>query len=181
MGHFMRLYIIRHGEVELNVKKLLNGRNDSELTAKGIADTEKMKANIRNLKLDQIICSPLKRAKQTCEIINENKVPVYYDNRLLERDTGHLMYQSDTCVDAKVFYDPSKKLIYDDCEGFGSILDRVNSFLCEIKEKYPNQSILIVTHLDTCRAFYSAINHISDASKIESFHQNNSELVLYNI
>lgn len=175
----MKLYIIRHGEVELNVKKLLNGRNDSELTIKGINDTEKMKSIVMNLKLDQIICSPLKRAVQTCYIVNENQVPVHYDDRLLERDTGHLMYQPDTCVDSKLFYNPQKRIIYDDCEGFGSILDRVNSFLQEIKEKYPNQSILIITHLDTCRAFYSAINHIVDSSKISSFHQHNSELILY--
>ena len=32
----MKLYAIRHGEVYLNVKRLLNGRNDSCLTEKGL-------------------------------------------------------------------------------------------------------------------------------------------------
>ena len=32
----MKLYVIRHGEVDVNAKGLLNGRNDSILNAKGI-------------------------------------------------------------------------------------------------------------------------------------------------
>ena len=53
----MKLYIMRHGEVELNVKKLLNGRNDSELTKTGIIETELKRREVRKLDIDQIFCS----------------------------------------------------------------------------------------------------------------------------
>ena len=95
----MKLYIMRHGEVELNVKKLLNGRNDNELTKTGILETELKRQEVRKLDIDQIFCSPLARAKQTCAIINETHVPVIYDDRLMERDTGHLMYMPSSTVE----------------------------------------------------------------------------------
>lgn len=40
----MNLYVIRHGEVELNVKRLLNGRNNSCLTDQGITQAKKKQA-----------------------------------------------------------------------------------------------------------------------------------------
>lgn len=54
----MKLYIMRHGEVELNVKKLLNGRNDSELTKTGILETEGKRREVRKLDIDQIFVLP---------------------------------------------------------------------------------------------------------------------------
>jgi len=177
----MKLYIMRHGEVELNVKKLLNGRNDSELTKTGILETEGKRREVRKLDINQIFCSPLARAKQTCDIVNETHVPVVYDDRLMERDTGHLMYMPSSAVNNEVFYDTSKEVIYGDCEGFGSIRKRVQSFLTDSYEKYEDKTIFIVTHLDTCRAFYSVIYHVAEVSKIVAFHQGNSEIAAYEI
>lgn len=124
----MKLYIMRHGEVELNVKKLLNGRNDSELTKTGILETELKRREVRKLDIDQIFCSPLTRAKQTCDIVNETHVPVVYDDRLMERDTGHLMYMPSSTVDNEVFYDTSKEVIYGDCEGLEVLEKEFNHF-----------------------------------------------------
>ena len=177
----MKLYIMRHGEVELNVRKRLNGRNDSELTQTGILETEAKRGEVRKLAIDQFFCSPLIRAKQTCDIVNENHTSVIYDDRLMERDTGHLMYMPSSIVDNEVFYDTSKEVIYGDCEGFGRIRQRVQSFLIDIDKKYEDKTIFIVTHLDTCRAFYSVINHVTEVSKIVAFHQGNSEIVVYEL
>ena len=57
--------------------------------------------NIKNMNLDVIYCSPLIRAKHTCEIINVNKVPVIYDDRLMERIGGIL---TNTTHDNDYFY-----------------------------------------------------------------------------
>lgn len=39
---------------------------------------------------DFIICSPLKRAKQTCELVNIKNKKVIYDNRIMARDCGEI-------------------------------------------------------------------------------------------
>lgn len=59
----MNLYVIRHGEVDLNVKKLLNGRNDSFLTENGIKQAKRASKEIKNTDIELVICSPLKRTK----------------------------------------------------------------------------------------------------------------------
>ncbi len=44
---------------------------------------------LRNSSFDVIFCSPLKRAKQTAEIINKNRgLIIIYDDRLRERNYG---------------------------------------------------------------------------------------------
>ena len=55
----MELFVIRHGEVDLNAKHLLNGRNDSSLTEKGINQARSASETIKELPIDVILCSPL--------------------------------------------------------------------------------------------------------------------------
>jgi len=44
---------------------------------------------LKNEKIDLILCSPLKRAKQTTEIINQGRnIKVMIDERISERDFG---------------------------------------------------------------------------------------------
>lgn len=176
---FMNLYVIRHGEVDLNVKRLLNGRNDSSLTEKGFSQAEDAGKILKNKRIDLIICSPLKRAIQTCEKINLNNIPVIYDDRIMERNTNSLMYKPDSNVDLKIFYSPNNKVIYTDCEGLGNIIDRIKDFIQDLKKNYKDKNILIVTHLDVCKALFCYLNNEYDIDKIISFEQKNCEIKEY--
>ena len=60
-------------------------------------------------------------------------------------------------------------------------MERIKSFLEEMKIEYPNKNILIVTHGDVCKAIYAYLNNIRDASEISSFKQGNCEIIKYNI
>ena len=73
----MKLYVIRHGEVDVNAKGLLNGRNDSILNAKGIKQASEI---LKNIHFDFIICSPLKRTIETAKIININNKNIIYED-----------------------------------------------------------------------------------------------------
>ena len=181
MENNINLYVIRHGEVDLNVKKLLNGRNESSLTQEGIRQAKQSCEELQNQKIDLIICSPLKRTKETCNILNINNIPVIYDDRILERNTNSMMYKPDTSVDLKLFYSPDIKVLYNDCEGLGSIIDRVKDFALDVKLKYSGKNILIVTHLDVCKAFNCYLNNNYDVNKIISFDQKNCEIIKYTL
>ena len=100
----MKLYVIRHGEVDVNAKGLLNGRNDSILNAKGIKQVKQASEILKNIHFDFIICSPLKRTIETAKIININNKNIIYDNRILERDTKKMMYHNFQDVDHNYFY-----------------------------------------------------------------------------
>ena len=82
----MKIILIRHAESIYNEKKLLQGQVDCELSKKGIKDTIEKSINFPS-DFDICFCSPLKRTKQTAEIL----VPylnVIYDERLKERGLG---------------------------------------------------------------------------------------------
>lgn len=84
-------------------------------------------------------------------------------------------------LDLNQWYDINKENIYKNSEGFKSILERVQSFLAEMKIKYADKSILIVTHGDICKAIYAYLNNIKDAKEISLFNQGNCEIKKYEI
>ena len=66
----MRLYVLRHGQTQLNSERRLQGHMQTELNDVGIAQAE-MVASILNdngIKFDRIYSSPLERAIRTGEI-----------------------------------------------------------------------------------------------------------------
>lgn len=84
----MKLYVIRHGQTNDNVNNIINGRSNEELNETGKEQARQMKNKIEALDIDLIICSPLIRTKQTANIINSKNIPVIFDERIIERDTG---------------------------------------------------------------------------------------------
>ena len=60
-----RLYLLRHGQTEFNVKKLVQGRCDSPLTDLGRQQAAKAAAwlKARDVTPDKVVSSPLSPAK----------------------------------------------------------------------------------------------------------------------
>ena len=178
----MKLYVIRHGQVNYNLRDLINGINNSVLNTEGILQAREAAKKIKDLDIDLIICSPVLRAKQTCEYINVNNMPVIFDKRLAERDSKSMQYKPVSSIDKNLWYDRTKDVIYDDCEGFGSMIKRISEFLDEIKQKYTKDNILLVTHGDVCKTIYACLNNTKlTPEKIASVHHNNCEIKMYEI
>lgn len=90
----MKIYLIRHGDVE-NPKHILYGRLPGfHLSAKGIAETMQTAEKLKrlNAKISKIYTSPLERATETANIIAENlkisKDNIIVDERLTEAAMG---------------------------------------------------------------------------------------------
>ena len=66
----MELYVVRHGQTEYNRKNLFQGHTDIPLNNVGIEQSKKLASKFRNIELDIILTSPLKRAIQTAEYIS---------------------------------------------------------------------------------------------------------------
>lgn len=173
-----KIYVIRHGETDINIKGQINGRNDYPINDVGIKQAQEQCQKVSDLGIDLIICSPILRTKQTCEYVNIHKKPVIYDDRLMERDSKSMQYHCINELDFELWYDISKDVVYNDSEGFKSVCDRVWNFLDEVLEKYENKNILLVTHGDICKAIYLYFNNI-DFKKIVEFEQQNCEIYEY--
>ena len=171
------LYVIRHGQVDTNIKNQVNGWNEEKLNSVGIQQAINASNQLKNIKIDVVFCSPLLRAKQTYNNLNIKGVPIFYDDRIKERNSNNMVYANVETLDKKIWYDKTQKNIYKDSEGFKSIIDTNESILKYIKNNYKDKNVLIVTHGDICKAIYLYFNpQIQDISK---FQQDNCEIICY--
>jgi phosphoserine phosphatase len=85
-----RVIIVRHGQSTYNALQMIQGRCDeSVLTEKGRIDAKILGESLKDLKIDAIYSSPLKRAKETADIIHNclDRPPVVQSvDKLLEID-----------------------------------------------------------------------------------------------
>lgn len=175
----MKLYVIRHALTNCNVEKKYNGKLDEDINETGILQAKKAKEIIRNLDIDLIICSPLLRTRHTCNIININNVPVIFDNRIEERNCGIYtgkelgeFYYTD-------YWNYYSKIKVEGLESIQDLFKRIKDFLDEIKEKYKDKNILLVTHGGVARAIYFYFNELPKDGMIQKFGASSCEIAEY--
>ena len=82
-----KVFLIRHGETEWTASKRHTGLTDLSLLEKGREQAEQLKERLEGLSFKKVFCSPLLRAKETCQIagfFEEAKI----DEDLYEWDYG---------------------------------------------------------------------------------------------
>ncbi|MBQ4323682.1 MAG: histidine phosphatase family protein, partial [Clostridia bacterium] len=75
----MLIYIIRHGETDLNVKGVLQGWVDEPLNESGMRLARITGKKMESVRFDGCFSSPLKRAAETARIVLEasgNDLPI---------------------------------------------------------------------------------------------------------
>ena len=178
----MNLYVVRHGETYANVDGVYNGRIDDNLNAKGIAQAKSLISDMEKLDIDLIICSPMKRTIQTCEIININNIDVIYDERIIERDPGILGGKKLSEYDREEFWNYYSNDNVNGLETVKALFDKISRFLNEIRIKYKNKNILLVTHSGVSRAIYFYFNEIPvDGYLLNIGGQKNAEIKKYEL
>lgn len=79
----MEILLTRHGQTDWNLLKKVQGKADIELNEKGIQQAETTRDFLKEKSIDLILCSPLKRAIQTAEIINQGRnIRIIIDERV---------------------------------------------------------------------------------------------------
>lgn len=176
----MKLYVIRHGQTNCNKEKKYNCRYDEDINETGIKEAIEASDKVRDLDIDLIICSPLIRTKHTMELVNINNIPVVYDDRLIERDGGKLTL---TVIDDfyfKEYYNYYSTEYIEGLETLPELFKRVHSFLDEIKEKYKDKNILLVTHGSVVRVIQFYFQEMpSDGMLLNISGQKNCEIKEY--
>ncbi len=140
------IYIIRHGQTELNNKKALQGRSDHPLNDTGIAQAQEAAAMLQGIKFDAVYSSPLIRAVQTAKILAPELEPII-DERLIEMDYGPYegMDLQNLAPEVITFFsDFIHNPAPDGMEQLGSVVDRAGLFIQEHGRTSGN--ILISTH-----------------------------------
>lgn len=135
------LTLIRHAKTEFNYKRLFQGQLDINLSESGINETIEKSKNFPQ-DFDICFCSPLKRTKQTAEIL----VPylkLNFDDRIKERNMGD--WQGTIITDERL-EQLQNKAVPPNGEKETDIDKRVTEFLEMVNENYKDKNVLVVTH-----------------------------------
>lgn len=163
----MRLFLVRHGQTEKNRLGMMMGHYDDELNETGIEQVKQTKELAMKIDYDAIIASPLKRASQTADIINYKKLDVIYDERLLERDMGYLTNASvHSAVDRGDFWNLNPAGDYRDAEPMRDMYKRIGEFYEDIKQRYKNKTVLVVTHDGVVRTLYGYLYGVPESGEL---------------
>lgn len=178
----MKLYVIRHGNTESNVLNIYNGSQlDEDINQRGINQALEASRTIKDLDIDLIICSPLLRTMHTCDIVNVNNITVLYDKRIEERNCGSLTNTKINEFYYTEYWNYYSNIKVDNLESVPDLFKRVHSFLDEIREKYKDKNILLVTHGGVARAIHFYFNKLPKDGQIEKYMPNNCEIKEYEI
>ena len=151
----MKLYLVRHGESENNLKGCYTGWADVSLTEKGVEDAKRIRSFFENKPVDKIYTSDLKRAKQTAEAV----IPdcVYEETPVIrEINVGDLSYKRfSDCekIYGEEFKKNKAKINYAPYGGESAeaFTDRVKQFL-KILEQSESECVVAFSHGGFLRA-----------------------------
>jgi probable phosphoglycerate mutase len=177
----MNLIIIRNTEAPSNVHFVVGGRCNESLTEKGVKQAEELAKQLKtNINYDVIFSSPVNRALETANIINHKGLPIQVDERITERDPGNLLLKSRDLVNKSEWNSLDMLKTKDGSETLLSLLTRVKAFIEDLKKKYPDKTIVVVTHNSISRAFW-LLNSIEKKSieEINFYYQSSEKIQIY--
>lgn len=152
----MKIYIVRHGQTDYNKNRLIQGHIDVPLNNYGKEQAILTATHFINEPIDLIISSPLSRAYETAQIIAKEvnyQGEIIIDEHFRERNFGEADGQSIPVIIERV-----RKGEVVNLESEKDLVARVVKGLNNLKEKYPDKTILIVCHSQTIKAILMYIN-----------------------
>lgn len=153
----MIVYLIRHGETDLNRQKRLQGQTDIPLNEYGRHLAEITGQALAEVRFDSVFSSPLNRAVETAKMIVGNRNCGFYtDSRIQEISFGE--YEG-LCYGAEGFNIPDPDFLHffnapewyatpPKGENFKDIITRTGAFWRELTDspEYEDKTILVSTH-----------------------------------
>ncbi len=177
----MKIYVLRHGRTKCNDEEKYNGKLNEDINETGINQALEAREKIKNLDIDLIICSPLLRTKHTCDLVNSNNIPVIFDKRIEERDCGALTGQKLGDFHYTDFWNYNSNKNVEGLETIQDFFKRIRLFIDDIKEKYNDKNILLVTHGGVAIAIYFYNNQLPKDGMIGEFGIDNCEIKEYKL
>ncbi|HIX63361.1 MAG TPA: histidine phosphatase family protein [Candidatus Mediterraneibacter colneyensis] len=151
----MILYIVRHGETDWNLAHKVQGQTDICLNDYGRHLAEETARGMKKIPIDLGYTSPLKRARETAEIIlGDRDIPLIDDPRIREISFGSYEGIISGGGDersrafSRFFTDTANYEAPRDGESIRMLYDRTGDFLADLmsRRELADKSILVSTH-----------------------------------
>lgn len=168
-----RIYLIRHAEAEGNVKRLLQGQINTDLSEKGERQLDKLSERCKGLKFDAVYASPLLRAQKTAQAANRHQnLPIQTEPQLIEVNFGKFdgMKWEDFCTkypkESMVFKNEPWNFAPEGGEPMREVYDRIWNAVNGIAKKHAGQTVCVVSHGFAirnflCRAYHRPVEELS--------------------
>jgi broad specificity phosphatase PhoE/ribonuclease HI len=155
-------HLLRHGQTEHTPERRFSGRNDLPLSRTGRAEAEAGAARAAELGIEVIVASPLRRTRETAEIVAATLgLPVEYDDDLVELDFGDI--EGMTFEEAAKKHPLAARRFGTDvtmaAPGGESVMDvstRVARARRRILAQHAGKSVLVVTHMTPIKLMLTA-------------------------
>lgn len=177
----MNLYVVRHGKTAWNDENKVQGLADIPLSEEGIKEALELRKIVDNLDIDVVISSPLIRALKTAEIIIQNRLSINIDDRIKERDWGFNEGADIDSVDKIDCWDVILNTNVNYIERVQDFMYRVSSFLEDIKVRYKDKNVLIVTHSAVSRVIHYLLESIPEDGDLSKIDIPNLRIIEYKI
>lgn len=177
MGH---IYFIRHGQTVWNAANKICGATDIELTELGHQQAVEAGKKIleEGIRADEILYSPLVRAKETARHISEiTKIPMREEQRLIEQNFGK--YEA-TPRDGAEFRIAKQQFMnrYEGGESMLQVAQRVYNLLDDLKKESDRKTYILVAHNGIVRILHSYFYEMTN-EEFASFGIRNCAVVRY--
>ncbi|GAB7528264.1 histidine phosphatase family protein [Pseudomonas sp. 3A(2025)] len=148
----MKLYVIRHGQTQANLEHRYLGALDPDLTDHGRQQAQALRGQLP-ANLDAILTSPLQRARQTAEILNQQlQRPLRVNTQFRERNVG--VFEGLTQAEARERYPHlwARNITRqwdaapDGGETIKDVAYRVREGLIELSKDYQGKTLVLVAH-----------------------------------
>jgi len=183
------LFVFRHAETFDNKNGVFSGWRDSRLTPKGLLEAGKIAEQLAEYKIDYAFTSHLKRTKKTLKIVLQyhNSVPVFVDDRLIERCYGLLQGRTKARVvyEDKEFYDKFHRgydIVPPEGESLKMVEKRVESFLDELGNwlKQNPGNVAISCHNNSIRPFRRIFEKL-DLTQMLTIETSQNKALIYSL
>lgn len=86
-----KIYLVRHAEALGNVREFFQGRTDCEVSERGEKQLECLAEHFKNIPIEAIYSSPLKRTLSTAAAVNKyHDLPIQKYEGLIELSLIHI-------------------------------------------------------------------------------------------
>lgn len=176
----MKLYVLRHGETNENITKVMQGNMETILNETGVKQSLSVRDKVKDAKINLVISSPKKRAIETAKLAAPG-IEIITDERLLSRNHGEFQGLTRNQVNLHDYWNIKKNIQYERAETVGEIFNRISSLLNDILIKYSDKNVLIVTHSGIARVLYYYFNGFPEDGDLTEYESTNCSFEEYNL
>ena len=147
------IWLVRHGQTELNKARRYQSTSDSALTAFGMRQAHALARRLRRMPFKVAVVSPSQRTQITAEtILADRDAPIVADVRWAE--TNHGAWEGLTYAEVRARYPDEAAQRFADAlhgkpaggESLADVAQRVGEGWRDLLHQYPGGRVLVVTH-----------------------------------